>query len=249
MLAAPPSSFISLTVDCGVDMLIKLTASQQYYSCNVFLLRICYRGASPRSERGPSLKPPANEMGRKIRQIRSSLKLTQKELSVRLGVRQATVSRWEAGTDIPSHSSLEEIARLGGVSVSNLLDVRQLGMVRVIGVAQATGLVRPADSAEWAERPMGEIGELEAVRVDCDELYPYDRDSIFYVAKNRDGVPESCLSPKARSLIETVQGDLYVCRLIRGEKEYTVLHYSGGMPLKQNVSLKWASRITWVKMP
>ena len=122
-------------------------------------------------------------------------------------------------------------------------------MVRVIGVAQPTGIVCPLKDTEWAERPIGEIGELEAVRVDCDELYPYDRGSIFYVAKNRNGVPESCLSPKARSLIETEQGVLYVCRLIKGEKEYTVLHYSGGMPLKPNISLRWASRITWIKMP
>ena len=193
--------------------------------------------------------PPADEMGRKIRQIRRRLSLTQKEFADRLGVRQATVSRWESAGDIPEPRALEKIADLGGVLVSTLLDLRQLGGIEVIGIAHGGGRVKRPPKVEYAERPPGALGEFEAVRIETDDLYPYDRGTILYVFKNRNGVPKDCLNPVARSLVETRAGRRRLCRIIEGANNYTLLHFSSGGPMLVDVPLAWGSRVLWARLP
>jgi len=60
------------------------------------------------------------EVGKRIRQIRQVLGLTQAQFAQRLGVIKVSVARYEAGR-VPRPKVLEEIARLGGVTVMSLL--------------------------------------------------------------------------------------------------------------------------------
>ncbi len=60
------------------------------------------------------------EVGKRIRQIRQRLGLTQAQFAQRLGVIKVSVARYEAGR-VPRPKVLEEIARLGGVTVMVLL--------------------------------------------------------------------------------------------------------------------------------
>ena len=60
------------------------------------------------------------EVGKRIRQIRQRLGLTQAQFAQRLGVIKVSVARYEAGR-VPRPKVLEEIARLGGVTVMALL--------------------------------------------------------------------------------------------------------------------------------
>ena len=60
------------------------------------------------------------EVGKRIRQIRQRLGLTQAQFAQRLGVIKVSVARYEAGR-VPRPKVLEEIARLGGEPVIALL--------------------------------------------------------------------------------------------------------------------------------
>lgn len=47
-----------------------------------------------------------------IKKLRKSLKMTQEEMAVKLGVSAMTVRRWEANTNKPSRLALRQLARL-----------------------------------------------------------------------------------------------------------------------------------------
>ena len=69
-------------------------------------------------------------VGKRIRQIRQRLGLTQAQFAQRLGVIKVSVARYEAGR-VPRPKVLEEIARLGGVTVMSLLqEEREEGRAR-----------------------------------------------------------------------------------------------------------------------
>ncbi len=63
----------------------------------------------------------ALDVGERIHSIRKHLGLTQDRFAQRLGVTKVSVARYEAGR-VPRLRGLREIARLGGVTVTWLLD-------------------------------------------------------------------------------------------------------------------------------
>jgi transcriptional regulator with XRE-family HTH domain len=63
----------------------------------------------------------ALDVAGRIHDIRKSLGLTQAQFSKRLGITKVSVARYEAGR-VPRLRVLKEIARLGGVTVTWLLD-------------------------------------------------------------------------------------------------------------------------------
>jgi transcriptional regulator with XRE-family HTH domain len=63
----------------------------------------------------------AFDVAGRIRRIRKSLGLTQAQFSKKLGVTKVSIARYEAGR-VPRLKILREIARLGGVTVTWLLD-------------------------------------------------------------------------------------------------------------------------------
>ena len=52
-------------------------------------------------------------IGRIIRRIRLSSRLTQADFAQRMGVTQSVVSRWESGTRRPNRCAFERIAAMG----------------------------------------------------------------------------------------------------------------------------------------
>ncbi len=62
----------------------------------------------------------ATEVGKRVRQVREKLRLTQGEFARRLGVTRVSVARYEAGR-VPSFGVLHQLARLGGVTIGWLL--------------------------------------------------------------------------------------------------------------------------------
>ena len=67
--------------------------------------------------------------GRTIKELREKRKITQKELSEKIGVSDKTVSKWETGKGLPDIGIIEELARALGVSIAELLtgDLRENG--------------------------------------------------------------------------------------------------------------------------
>ena len=57
----------------------------------------------------------------RIRELRESKSLQQKELAIDLGVTQPTISDWESGRKIPSAKNTAKLADYFGVSVDYLL--------------------------------------------------------------------------------------------------------------------------------
>lgn len=54
----------------------------------------------------------SNDLGRRIRQVRSELGLNQTEFAAVVGVSISTMSHWESGTFVPRKSLLERIAQV-----------------------------------------------------------------------------------------------------------------------------------------
>ena len=65
--------------------------------------------------------------GKTIKELRERRKLTQKELSEKIGVSDKTVSKWETGKGLPDIGIIEELAGALGVSIAELLtgDLRE----------------------------------------------------------------------------------------------------------------------------
>ena len=66
------------------------------------------------------------KMGSFLAELRKEQKLTQAELGEKLGVTNKTVSRWETGTYMPPVEMLEELSRLYGLSINEILSGRKL---------------------------------------------------------------------------------------------------------------------------
>lgn len=60
-------------------------------------------------------------VGGRLRTVRRSAGLTQKQLAEQLGVESITVSRWERGATMPSLARLRRIAELTETTVSDLV--------------------------------------------------------------------------------------------------------------------------------
>ena len=60
-------------------------------------------------------------LGEKIKEYRTSLKMTQQDFAYRLGVTGASVSAYENGTRTPSFEVLVRIANILGVTTDDLL--------------------------------------------------------------------------------------------------------------------------------
>lgn len=67
--------------------------------------------------------------GKAIKELRERRKITQKELSEKIGVSDKTVSKWETGKGLPDIGIIEELAKALGVSIAELLtgDFRENG--------------------------------------------------------------------------------------------------------------------------
>ena len=79
------------------------------------------------------------EIGKRIREVRRSLKMTQRKFGELLGVVPSAVSAYESGSKFPPPESLARIVELGGVSFDWLLAGGTLP-----GVTESPPLERPA---------------------------------------------------------------------------------------------------------
>lgn len=64
------------------------------------------------------------EIGRKIKELRTTNSLTQEELSARLGISRQALQKWESGRSCPSGDNLIRICKLFNISVDEFLGSR-----------------------------------------------------------------------------------------------------------------------------
>ena len=60
-------------------------------------------------------------IGKKIRTLRKSQKLSQEKLGQKIGVAKSHISEWETGKIIPLSTTLKKIADALGCSVNDLI--------------------------------------------------------------------------------------------------------------------------------
>lgn len=63
----------------------------------------------------------AKELGKYIAKKRKEKQITQKELAKRLNVTDKTVSRWERGIGFPDINTLEPLADVFGITLTELM--------------------------------------------------------------------------------------------------------------------------------
>lgn len=72
----------------------------------------------------------------RIRWIREQNKLTQTELSKKLGVTRSSVNAWEQGISVPSAQHLVKLSKLFGVSTDYLLGQNTASDLSTIGLTE-----------------------------------------------------------------------------------------------------------------
>ncbi len=107
---------------------------------------------------------PAGDAPPTLRALREAAGLSQWQLSVRLGVTEGAVSRWEAGTRLPQPRYLAPLAQLlGGLSTETLLASLMLPADEDAGPAQ-TRCRAGAASARAAEARSAALWEPQQQR-------------------------------------------------------------------------------------
>lgn len=66
------------------------------------------------------------KMGSFLAELRKEQGLTQEQLGEKLGVTNKTVSRWETGTYMPPVEMLEELSKIYGLTINELLSGKKL---------------------------------------------------------------------------------------------------------------------------
>lgn len=74
--------------------------------------------------------------GVKLKELRTSQKLTQQQLADRLGVAKSVVSYYESGDRYPSYDVLVRIAHVFHTSTDYLLDVSKENVTDVTGLTK-----------------------------------------------------------------------------------------------------------------
>lgn len=74
----------------------------------------------------------------KLKHLRTSINLTQKEFADRLGVSQSSVNYWEKGQRIPSIEAAAKIADFFDITIESLLDSKD-NLVRQNPISMMTG--------------------------------------------------------------------------------------------------------------
>lgn len=66
------------------------------------------------------------ELSEKIQKLRKERGMTQEQFAERLFVSRTAVSKWETGRGMPSMESLQQIAKLGGITLDELLRAEEV---------------------------------------------------------------------------------------------------------------------------
>lgn len=76
------------------------------------------------------------KMGMFLSKLRKEKNLTQAQLGERIGLSNKTVSRWETGMYSPPVEMLEELSRLYGITINEILSGRKLTMEEYMEMAE-----------------------------------------------------------------------------------------------------------------
>lgn len=180
--------------------------------------------------------------------------MTQGQLAERLGVSQATISRWKSGDQDPKYAEgqkLEQLAHSLGVFLGTHIELKP----RPIAVV---GLVGLGEEIEWHghEAGVSDLGEVDVpfpMPEDCfaleargDSMMPRVRNGELIVARRNGVTPDEMIG--AEAVVKLVDGP-YLFKTIR--RGYDPDHFnleSFNAGLRENVRIEWAAEV-WAIIP
>lgn len=198
------------------------------------------------------------KFGLRLKNMRKSSKnINQTELGRLMGVKQSTISRWEAGIDEPEHEHIRALAETFKCTTDYLLgsDLEQHKphLTPVVGYVGAGGINIPfddyahGDGMEEVETPPGLTNGAVAVKVSGDSMYPAyeDGDIIFYIHSGIDIDEEACIGKQC--IIKVSDGRIYIKRLSRGSGAGLYHLESHNAPPMHDKTILWATKVLYVK--
>jgi len=81
------------------------------------------------------------DFGKRIKEFRKRINLSQKETAMKIGVSEQALSKWENGECLPDVYHLKLLARVFKVSVDCLLDTENEGSEKVVEVIKVGGAI------------------------------------------------------------------------------------------------------------
>lgn len=230
---------------------IKYTLKYTHYAYMVQLIREKTRDLIMSKSNGI-------KFGERLKYLRKNTKnMNQTELGNVMGVKQSTISRWEAGIDEPEHDNVIALADFFECTTDYLLGTEE--MARSQGVTHVVGYVGAGevnmqyddyahgDGMEEVETPPGLNDGVIAVKVSGDSMYPAyeDGDIIFYVRDGVDIDESTCIGKQC--IVKTTDGHIYIKRLSRGSAAGLYHLESHNAPPMHDKSIEWATRVLYVK--
>ena len=192
-------------------------------------------------------------LGDRIKEARRALGKTQQDVADQFGITRAAVQQWEDGDTTPRHQRLQKLARFLKVNPTWLItgmgvrsvDKEQSQTTLVVGYVGGGQAVHPIDDLggglEEVEKPQGLSGDVVAVRIRGNSMFPLKDGWLLFYRRDAYGVPDEC------------RNRLCVCKIVDGPTLVKELHWThqrgifrleswNDVPL-ENIKLEWAAPV------
>lgn len=191
-------------------------------------------------------------MDNRIRELRKNRGFTLEQLARRANTTNQQVQRLETGKRRLTTEWMERLAQALGCRPADLLPEAEPRTVAIVGYVGAGDEVYPVDDhalgagLDQAEPPPGEVGDIVAVIVRGDSMYPSynDGDVIFY--RRDESTPEESFLGR-ECVVSASDGRMLLKRVIRGSRagRYTLVSHNA--PEIVDANIQWAAPVRWVK--
>lgn len=174
--------------------------------------------------------PMLSDLARKISLLRRSKGDTQETFATRLGVKQATVSRWESGKSEPEYEQLVKLAEMAGLPLQEFLESPDDPVVRLPGTpvvvlgSVAAGVWRQA--WEWPEEDRFVFHGGMHIDVQGEGRFGLRVDGESMNLIYPQGTILDCVATYASREVMPGQRVIVIRRRIDGEVEATVKEYA-----------------------
>lgn len=190
--------------------------------------------------------------GKRIRAARIECDLNQTQLAEKVGVSRAAVSQWEKDATIPTGPNLVSLARVLAKSEAWLTDGKMTATTitkksNVVGYVGAGAEIFPFDDyakgtgLERVETPMGLNGEMVAVQVRGDSMYPIEDGWLVFYSRDSEGVEDECVGKLC--VVKVHEGPTLVKKLRKGSKKGLFTLESWNAAPRVDMRLDWAARV------
>lgn len=194
-----------------------------------------------------------NTLADKIKAIRMAQGMTQGEFAELFQTTQSTVSRWERGAE-PEHRHLLQLAEMAGLSVEVLLGVSKMDAILLkniplVGYVGAGAQIEPldplssGDRVPFVPRPEGVSGEVVAVEVRGDSLFPTAENGWKLIYAGDHPSDEAEIMNRL-CVVKLLNGKTLVKRVMRGSKPDHYHLVSTNAPVIEDARIEWAARVT-----